>query len=118
MHFFCIINIVINNFEFKLKGTVRNSIAVEALFKTRNQQFATINFLNVTSITTHRMPTNVMTQELRYCLNSLTVSMVNTKLLDFKAIVILISWKPSLLVWNALYDKISNNLFYTNIYRG
>lgn len=49
---------------FKLKGTVRNSIAVEALFKTRNQQSATINFLNVTSIIIHRMPTNVMTQEL------------------------------------------------------
>lgn len=62
--FFCIINIVTNIFEFKLKGTVRNSIAVEALFKTRNQQSATINFLNVTSIITHRMPTNVMTQEL------------------------------------------------------
>lgn len=44
--------------------------------------------------------------------------MVTTKLLDFKAIVILISWKPSLPVWNALYDKISKNLFYTNIYRG
>lgn len=44
--------------------------------------------------------------------------MVNTKLLDFKAIVILISWKHSLLVWNALYDKISKHLFYTNTYRG